>query len=1427
MPQSQFFHTDSWKGGLDVSDAPEDSVPGQSFDMQDMEVTTDDRLVKAPGVALEETLTHEPTQMFLHAGFQYASDIIFIAAPYIGAKGDGSTIWWNAGLSGAAPYGWTNFAGVLLLSNGTQGIYARRPHKNVLELIEGSVAGFGLTVFAGRVVVGGAQNDGKLDFMGVAWSDSSGDYKGWDPALGSAGQSLIGTSLRADRFQAFGALGFDTLTVVCRRSIWIGVPTGDEFQPIRFSPRLEDTGCSHAATVCATEFGVIFLADDGVRIFTGSEAPLISDGITRYLGPILESDDWSASFDPNKKRYYLHGPTGTFVYDLLRKRWFRWTNSFVASVFFPSQGTQLTWGEAIGTWGAQTLAWWQLLPQESGGTMHFIRDAQLGVEDAASYGALGQLVDPLWFDRVKVAENHDVLMTALGVRVTYESTLPCNIEVHLPDKPDGNYELVSAATLPAGTGFTKRAWIPLIHTGRSVGLGIRLLSGTPRIRRASVEYQETALPWELESTVSPTPVEPPPDTLPVSAAIIKPKIVYIQSAEVGGFQALDPVRDNSQPLPTDWEYHQTGGPGDKGYLVTAAVTDTVIAHRKWAFLAYKNPDVVFYSDVQTNVRRGGMFARFNLFGQTLSIPLAVMAAYDFMQPSGGGPFYTAQFFIEVWPDLSVRVRTPAGVQIGTTLAPRVPADGWFGLEPQWAISRLHNDTSGFMLAKLYTPETVATDGELVVNAINTEVRGGPTGSDSFVGFGVGSQCDPTKAGLAIGLTDIVLYQSGGSERRFIRDTIVRGVFVNGHPNLIQPEFIKKDEYHSESFEAIVDESEIFGGVTITATDVVEIEGVQPFSALATNVTEYTAFEPNVAARYKIKSNGVTGIGRWSSSLFGWLAYSGLTARGYMPFTINPDSFFAIDPDGSVSWRLRPLGKLQTLLAGVGGDFAFIDATNAEVPGAVPTRRIDLKVGQLGFEYAYHAHPPAETEHPAVAPRAAFWFTFLTDASIRRANIADASQDYDGEIVSNVIDWGDSSPTEDLDPDGITALNHVYATHGVKTITQTVTDSDGNVTVYTDTFTIPNVAPVANFSVADAGGNLADLTDTSTDSDGTIVSWQWKVDGVQIATTQNVVGHDFGAPGTYNVYLKVTDDGGLTSEANTDVDIPLGAPADCGLSATTLADTPGFQGDDYNGGNPPLPAYVNTAAYDVYYEGSTYRQVYDIAYASAGVDHRLTSSVMWNGHKTLEMDFGAGHFGGGWDSALSDDGDPVETNAPFFHGYRSLWLRRIFAAEAGVMSDAGAVGFNQGLVILGVNHQLSFSDSNIVNRGGNLYLDNGETVPHGGNSAPILIAPDNFVGSGTFNELIMLLERENEGDGSYRVRVWYGVACSLGGVSPLVNQLFTPSGFAGTNGAAGVRNFNVLYTPTGGIKHLWLGLHEMGPRIGSEGGVDNPFGVGLT
>ena len=1225
LPQSKYFHTDAWKNGFDVSDAPEDSEPGSSFVMEDVEVTEDDHLIRAPGVTPTDVLAHTPTQVFLHAGFQFASDMILLAPPYFGVKNASGVQWFDAGLQAAAPYGHTNFAGVLLLTNGSKGIYYREPNKLTLNLIPKSVAGFGLAVFAGRVVVGGAQLDGKLDFMGLAWNDSSGDYKGWDPALGAGGQSMIGTSDFADRFQGFAALGFDTLVVINRRSIWIGVQTGDEFQPIRFSERLKNVGCAKAATIQATEYGVLFLADDGVRMFTGNDAPVISLGINRVLGPIRDSDVWTSSFDPFRKRYYLHGPTGTWIYDLKMRRWFHWLGSFSGSVFFPTQGTQITWGQAVGTWGSQTLAWWQLLPQESGGAMYFTQGSDLGVEDAASFTVFGTSLDPRWFDRTQVGENQDVLVTALGARMTYEAS-DATIEVWLPDKPDGNYELVTTAYLRPPAGFTKRGWIPLIHTGRGIGLGLRITAGSPRIRRASVEYQVTSLPWEIEDTLTSTVQA----ASPAGMALLRPRQLYYNSYDLGEIQSNR--RDGAQVPSPAWTVMPSGGRENGGYARS---------------IKNSNPTGGQYSLIPISLSTewgvpedhpvsAGKVIAFNLFGQALLAPMNCMALWAKHVSLGIGADLP-QLIFSILPDLRVQ----AGILVGGVLTPvqnslgvqaisvvKVPATGWFALEPQASISPSGNDKGGFVSMQLYT-ESGPPEGVEIFRIEGCKTRS-QDNSDCYGAFVYGTEVVPTLGpGLDdIGVDDVLLYGNYGTIKRLLYNTFIgaslpvadgdivqstvdydsshdagapehlvvggatnHGVSprvnnLSGGPtrpnldehtvdettpnNVIQVEFNvgSRSPFTSVwltgpfSFgpdsivrNTINDEQTDAFKVATTRTGIVTLLGLQPFIAQSVRVVHATSSDPpfswtglhgysvyneNATARLGVRIAGVNGLGRYT-----WNPAFGAGSPNWKPapqYTKDPYGVHETTPSGG---SLTPdlLALLQVLIK---GDLALVTANQPD------NHWVQFDYVQAGIEFAYRKALITATERAPVAPVAMLVETLGTDLVARTLVVYNASVDWDGTIVSSVLDWGDGSPTETIavaprlylgEATPYPTKTHVYAGPGNYTATLTVTDSDGLQNVYQLAVAVPNQPPVADFTFAADPGDpthqTIDFTDASTDPDGTIASWDWDFgDGSPHSTLQNPT-HVYATPGTRTVVLTVTDNLGATDSQNYPVTTPLG------------------------------------------------------------------------------------------------------------------------------------------------------------------------------------------------------------------------------------------------------------------------------------------------
>ncbi|MEN6410289.1 MAG: S8 family serine peptidase [Anaerolineaceae bacterium] len=100
---------------------------------------------------------------------------------------------------------------------------------------------------------------------------------------------------------------------------------------------------------------------------------------------------------------------------------------------------------------------------------------------------------------------------------------------------------------------------------------------------------------------------------------------------------------------------------------------------------------------------------------------------------------------------------------------------------------------------------------------------------------------------------------------------------------------------------------------------------------------------------------------------------------------------------------------------------------------------------------------------------------------------------------------------------------------------------------------PNQPPTAGFTYT-TSGLTATFTDTSTDSDGTIVSWGWDFGDGGSSTAQNPT-HTYAAAGTYTVGLTVTDNDGATgiTSQNVTVTAPPAVPAaPTNLTATAVS-----------------------------------------------------------------------------------------------------------------------------------------------------------------------------------------------------------------------------------------------------------------------------------
>jgi len=119
-------------------------------------------------------------------------------------------------------------------------------------------------------------------------------------------------------------------------------------------------------------------------------------------------------------------------------------------------------------------------------------------------------------------------------------------------------------------------------------------------------------------------------------------------------------------------------------------------------------------------------------------------------------------------------------------------------------------------------------------------------------------------------------------------------------------------------------------------------------------------------------------------------------------------------------------------------------------------------------------------------------------------------------------------------------------------------SDGNVTSNSETwhFTTaaegetPNQPPTANFTWS-ASELTVTFTDSSTDSDGNITSWNWSFGDDQFSTAQNP-SHTYASSGSYNVTLKVTDNDGATDTISKTVSVSTGGGGTISDNSDTLA-----------------------------------------------------------------------------------------------------------------------------------------------------------------------------------------------------------------------------------------------------------------------------------
>jgi PKD repeat protein len=180
-------------------------------------------------------------------------------------------------------------------------------------------------------------------------------------------------------------------------------------------------------------------------------------------------------------------------------------------------------------------------------------------------------------------------------------------------------------------------------------------------------------------------------------------------------------------------------------------------------------------------------------------------------------------------------------------------------------------------------------------------------------------------------------------------------------------------------------------------------------------------------------------------------------------------------------------------------------------------------------------------------------SFTSSNVDRTATLTSTSTDVDGTIVTWAWNFGDSTTGSGA------STTHPYAAGGTYPVTLTVTDNNGGTNTIVQNVTVtdppPNVPPVASFTSSNVD-RTATVVSTSTDSDGSIVSWAWSF-GDTTSGSGATTSHLYAAAGTYPVTLTVTDNNGGTNAITQNVTVTDPAPINYALDPFTRVVANGF------------------------------------------------------------------------------------------------------------------------------------------------------------------------------------------------------------------------------------------------------------------------------
>ncbi|MHB1137551.1 MAG: PKD domain-containing protein [Microthrixaceae bacterium] len=252
--------------------------------------------------------------------------------------------------------------------------------------------------------------------------------------------------------------------------------------------------------------------------------------------------------------------------------------------------------------------------------------------------------------------------------------------------------------------------------------------------------------------------------------------------------------------------------------------------------------------------------------------------------------------------------------------------------------------------------------------------------------------------------------------------------------------------------------------------------------------------------------------------------SASATSGIAPLTVDFDGSASSDLDGTIVGYSWNFGNGQS---GSGTD----PSVTYTIPG---TYLVTLTVTDNRGATSNASTSVVVSKPPNQSPTAALAATPSTGTAPLLVQLSSAgSTDPDGAISSYSWNLGNGQTGTGPSP------SVVYATAGTYTVTLTVTDNDGATNAKSTSVTVvaANVVPTAVIQATPTSGSAPMLVTvngaSSTDPDGSIVSYAWDFGNGQTATGATA-STTYTSTGTFTLRLTVTDNSGATRSTTTSI-----------------------------------------------------------------------------------------------------------------------------------------------------------------------------------------------------------------------------------------------------------------------------------------------------